>query len=192
MKTDSNHRINHVFIMAKLMNTHFVKDIGMIPYYLHKLYKFNSKILSYKNNLEYPYLKQITKGLKIEFIKKNEFFNKIFHTEFSIIKYLIKNAKKINILGLIHLTNLNVLYCIVYKIFNRNGFVFIKTDSMEDIKYHNKIIENNYKNYNYYESKGIIAHIKNLFRIKIAKKINKKFLKSLNSICVECREVIRE
>ncbi|MFX1444390.1 MAG: glycosyltransferase family 4 protein [Promethearchaeota archaeon] len=164
----------------------------MIPYYLHKKFNFNSSIITYKNESNYPYLEKYCKGLNLEFIRRNRTSMHSIFFSFSIIKYLIKYAKKIDFLSTFHLTNGSVLYTIIYKVLNRNGFTYLKTDALADIKAHNKIKTNNYVNYEYYKRNNIRSKVKNQIRLKIAKKINKIFLKRINLLSIESSEIYNE
>ena len=85
-----------ITIFHRLKNLHLVKDVGQIPYHLHKNYGYDSQIITYNNEKEYSLLKE-TKGLKIKFIKNK---GKNFFIERSILEYLWKTSKKIDILNL--------------------------------------------------------------------------------------------
>jgi len=124
-----------------------VKDMGMIPYKLHKSYGYNSWIACYKQD-EYTYLQDEVKGLKIEFLKK-KFNNYILDG----CLYLSKNSKKIDILQIFHMTSYSVAYSIVYKFFNRKGKIYLKLDCSE------KLIER-LDNMNTIERKFIKAYLK--------------------------------
>lgn len=106
----------------KTQNVHLVKDMGMIPYKLHKLYGVNARVATYENG-EYPYLKEEVKGLKIDFIKK------VFNN-FSLdgAFYLIKNGKNIDVLQIFHTTLSSVVYAYTYKLVNPKGKIYLKLD----------------------------------------------------------------
>jgi L-malate glycosyltransferase len=106
----------------KTENVHLVKDMGMIPYKLHKLYGFSSTVVTY-NRSSYNYLTKEVKGLKIEFVKR------IFKIcSLDGVLYLYKNAKQIDILQIFHCTLSSVFYTYAYKLFNKNGKVYLKLD----------------------------------------------------------------
>ena len=50
-------------------NVHLIKDVGMIPFIMHKKFAYDSTIVCYKNE-DYSYLENEVKGLKLDFIKK--------------------------------------------------------------------------------------------------------------------------
>ena len=43
-----------VFIVPRFFNMHLKKDVGMIPYFMSKNYGYESWIVGYKNEDEYP------------------------------------------------------------------------------------------------------------------------------------------
>lgn len=106
----------------KTYNVNLVKDMGMIPYKLHKLYNYDSTVVTYKND-DYSYLYNEVKGLKIDFVKK------IF-SSYSIdgAMYLIKNAKSMDVLHIFHVTLSSVVYALTYKLLNRKGKIYLKLD----------------------------------------------------------------
>lgn len=103
-------------------NIELIKDVGMIPFIMHKEYGFDSIVVCY-NNSEYKYLEHEVKGLKVEFIKKLT-GNSIVDG----IMYLIKNAKKIDVLNTYHLKFESMLFFLVYKILNSKGKFYLKLD----------------------------------------------------------------
>ena len=117
-----------VTIFPEAENIHLIKDVGMIPYIMNKKYDFKSKIVCYKNG-SYPYKKNEFKDIDLEFIKKitgNKLIDQII--------YLIKNSKKIDILNLIHLTQINLILINIYKLINKKGKVYLKMDANINIK----------------------------------------------------------
>lgn len=110
----------------KAENVHLIKDVGMIAYKLHKLYGYDAFVACY-NNGEYDYLNNAVKGLKQEFIDK-----KHGHL-INVFLYLKKNAVKIDMLQIFHMTFNSVVYAVIYKLFNRKGTIFLKLDCTEAI-----------------------------------------------------------
>lgn len=113
-----------VTIFEKCENVHLIKDVGQIPYMFYKYFNCDSTIVTVKNSKRYTYLDTDVKGLEIKFIPKI----KLSRYNLSTIFYIILNAKKIDILHLMHNKEHNFLYSILYKLFNSNGHVFIKSD----------------------------------------------------------------
>lgn len=113
-----------VTLFPEMENVHLIKSCGMIPYVLHKYHGYDSKIVGYNNHGNYDYINTEVKGLKIEFLKK-----KFDNLTLDSFLYLIKNSKNIDVLHLYHMTPRSFYCALVYKIFNRKGVVYLKTDN---------------------------------------------------------------
>lgn len=113
--------MRYCVLYPKTENVHLTKDVGMIAYKLNKLYGYDAFVATYKNG-EYPYLQDEVKGLKIDFIKKESSHFK------DVYAYLKKNACKIDVLQIFHVTLNSVVYAYMYKMFNKKGIVFLKLD----------------------------------------------------------------
>ncbi|MFX1392093.1 MAG: glycosyltransferase family 4 protein [Promethearchaeota archaeon] len=182
----------YLLIFENLTNLLLIKDIGMIPYIFQRIVDFKSSILTYKDVNNYPYLKEFCNGLELEFLKRKKWLNKINRYERPIISYLIKNSKNIDILELFHLTNQALLYAFLYKLLNRNGFVYIKLDEWFYIKYHNKIRPNNYPYFRYNERLNSLNQIKNKIRNIVGRKVSKYAIKKLNLLSIETKALFDE
>ncbi len=172
---------NYFFLYLKTHNIHLIKEIGMIPYYLHRMYNFKGTILTYQNG-SYPFLKKYCKGLKLDFIKKSEKLNK-FSMRF-ILKYLILNAKKIDFLNLITPHYDNMIFGILYKLYNKNGFIYLKMDVDQTSK--KKYLSYMPNNFEYY-GKGFLDSI--IYQIK--KKIISIFLNLVDLISFETMDLAK-
>ena len=106
----------------KTENVHLVKDMGMIPYLLHKNYGYDSTVVTYKHG-EYSYLENEVKGLKIDFVKR--IFNS-YSLDGAV--YLFKHSKDIDMLQMFHVTLSSLVYAYVYKLRNKSGKIYIKLD----------------------------------------------------------------
>ena len=106
----------------KTENVHLVKDMGMIPYLLHKNYGYDSTVVTYKHG-DYSYLENEVKGLKIDFVKR------IFNS-YSLdgALYLFKHSKNIDMLQIFHTTLSSIVYTYVYKLRNKKGKIYLKLD----------------------------------------------------------------
>lgn len=111
-----------VTLNLRTKNVNLVKDVGLIPYYLHSLFCVDSTIVTYKNDQEYPYLDNEVKGLKAEFI------NKHFGRQIDGMLYVLRHAKEIDVLNLYHLNLATFLSEIAYKLRNKNGKIYLKLD----------------------------------------------------------------
>lgn len=103
-------------------NVNLVKEMGMIPYKLHKNFGYDAKIACY-NLDEYTYLNEEVKGLKIDFLHKK-------YNNYSLdgLNYLKKYAKKIDVLQIFHVTLYSLLYAFRYKRLNKKGKIYLKLD----------------------------------------------------------------
>lgn len=117
-------RIRFVTLFPRAGNNELTKDVGMIPYLLHKNYGFQSKLACYQNEAEYTAIKRDVKGLELDFVSKRfaqEWINGVL--------YLYKKAKEIDVLNLYHLDTLRLaMWCAVYKIRNPKGIIYLKLD----------------------------------------------------------------
>ena len=114
-----------VTIFTDTENFHLVKDVGQLPYFMHKTEGYDAVLISYKNNEEYPYLNEEVKGLKLTFIPDK---GRIFYFELGILSYLWSFSKSINILNLFHFKKDHLLYLLIYKTLNPKGKAYIKLD----------------------------------------------------------------
>lgn len=119
--------MRYCVLFPQAENVHLIKDVGMIPYMMHKLFGYDAHIACY-NNDDYFYLDKEVKGLKLDFIKK--FFN---NDILDGVIYLKKNANKIDILQLFHTTARSVVYAFIYKLYNPKGKIFLKLDCTKEL-----------------------------------------------------------
>jgi glycosyltransferase involved in cell wall biosynthesis len=155
-----------VFPAAK--NVHLIKDVGMIPYVLHKELKYKSTLLCYKND-DYQYLHHEVKGLKIIFLKK------IFHHSLlDVLFFFAFNARKYDVVQVYHLRRISLIFCYLFKVFT---FGRIKTYLKLDADHH--IMD-------YQPSKTIKYIIKHIDLVSIE---NKTYLTYLNQHQILGREV---
>lgn len=147
-------------------NVHLTKDLGQIPFFLHKTYGYQSSIVSYQNNKEYTNLKGEVNGLNLNFIENT---GRISFLEKGVLKYIRKNAKNIDILNLYIFSKFTFVYGILYKQLNPNGFLFLKLDGYNET----------------FEKNNNIKHSTNFFKNFIFKFLEKQFLKKVDLITIE-------
>ena len=111
-----------VTLNPRTKNVNLVKDVGLIPYYLHTLFGVDATVITYQNDEQYPYLEKEVKGLKIEFIKKR------FGRQLDGMFYVLKHAKEIDVLNVYHLNAASLLSELAYKLRNKNGKIYLKLD----------------------------------------------------------------
>ncbi|HLR77242.1 MAG TPA: hypothetical protein VK106_06245, partial [Balneolaceae bacterium] len=85
-----------VTLFPEAKNIHLIKDVGQIPYQMQHLFNYNASLVCYKNG-SYPYLNEKAKELNISFLENT---GKTFYWDKAPLKFLYKNAKKIDILNL--------------------------------------------------------------------------------------------
>jgi glycosyltransferase involved in cell wall biosynthesis len=98
-------------------DVHLTKDVGMIPYIMHREFGYDARIICYKNG-DYPSLKKEVRGLKLEFI----------HNWVDGILYLLKHGKKIDVLQVYHPSLASAVIGIFYKLVNPGGILYCKAD----------------------------------------------------------------
>lgn len=111
-------------IFCTLFNTmdgHITKDVGLIPYGMHKFLGYDSFIATHINE-EYPSMKYVP-GLRIEEVPKRSGKWLI-----DSLLWLRKNAKKIDILNIYHIGGLSLFNTIIYRLFNPKGRIYFKFD----------------------------------------------------------------
>ncbi len=169
---------NYVYLFLKTQNIHLIKESGMIPYYFKKNHNFNSIILTFKNG-EYPFLEKYCPGLKLKFIKKSK-YNKI--CEKNVLKYIFKNARRIDILNLIHPHDDNYFYGFFYKLLNKKGFLYLKMD-----------IHELFKNRDFYQRYRINPKFHGFLKILyfyLRRKIIELFFKKVDLISAESKDLV--
>lgn len=120
--------MNFVTLLPWAQNVHLVKDVGMIPFVFYRHFGFDAKLVCY-NNGQYPYIKSEVSGLKLEFWEK---ITGDYHWDGSI--YLLKNARKIDILHLFHYSRASMMWILIYKLLNPRGKIYLKLDANNKIK----------------------------------------------------------
>jgi len=108
--------------LFNMKNVHLTKDVGLIPYGMHQYFEYDAYCISY-NNGPYPAINKECKGMKMWFVRK---ITGCF--DIDAILFLIKNARKIDILNVYHIRLVSTAKIFVYKLFNPKGKVYWKMD----------------------------------------------------------------
>lgn len=107
------------------------KDNGMIPIYMSELYKYDSKIIAHNLKKDLPDFERGVEFIKIKrifsFLGNFAYWIKLLK-RYKVLKYLIKNAKKIDVLMLFHVSRCSYWNTYLYKKFNPMGKVYVKAD----------------------------------------------------------------
>lgn len=111
-----------VTLFPNLENVHLIKDVGMIPYVMYKDYGYDAYVAGY-GGADYSYFKTDVIGLKWLELKRRCNSNLI-----NGILFLIKYARKIDVLNLYHYQVTSFVWTVTYKMLNPKGKVFLKLD----------------------------------------------------------------
>jgi hypothetical protein len=104
-----------VTVFTETENFHLVKDVGQLPYFMYKTEGYDATLISYKNNVEYPFIDQEVNGLNLNFIANK---GRFLYFELGVLYYLLNNSKSIDVLNLFHFKKDNILYLLIYKLVN--------------------------------------------------------------------------
>lgn len=122
VKVDVNKKIRFVTLFPGAQNIHLIKDVGMIPFILHKYFGYDSSLACYGDD-EYPFLENQVSGLKLDIVQKNT-----GNEDMDGNIYLLRNALNIDILQVYHWLPRTLNWVNIYKRMNPNGKVYIKLD----------------------------------------------------------------
>ncbi len=137
-----------VTIFTAAENFHLVKDVGQIPYFMYKTEGYEASLVCYRNNTEYPYLKNEVKGLKLTFIPNN---GRLFYFDIGVVIFLFTSSRSIDVLNLFHFKKDNLFYLLVYKLLNKKGKAIIKLDiDLLFFKQYNALFYSKYPIKNYF------------------------------------------
>lgn len=110
---------------------HFGKDVFLVPYYLGKKYNIESNIVYPKTekNKELP---KSYRGVNLIPLRSDSLFYKLVRFRSVILfSFLLKNAKKIEILVNFHWTKITFIQVVIYKLMNSKGKCYVKLDTSE-------------------------------------------------------------
>lgn len=111
-------------------NVHLTKDVGMVPYILHKHFGYDATLACYENG-SYPNLPIDTPGLKMLFIRKITGLPTL-DTAF----FLLKNLNKFDVLVAFHYTFFAGINIFLFKLlsgFSKKKIAYLKLDTTEEI-----------------------------------------------------------
>ena len=114
-----------VTVFTETENFHLVKDVGQLPYFMYKTEGYDATLISYQNNVEYPFIDQEVNGLKLNFIPNK---GRFLYFELGVLYYLFNHSKSIAVLNLFHFKKDHILYLLIYKLVNPKGKAYIKLD----------------------------------------------------------------
>lgn len=118
-------------LFPDLQQIHINKDVGLIPRIMAKHFNYESKIVCVNSKEQMK-----TSDIDVVYLNGNK------KTE--ITKYIIKNAKNIDVINTYHLSILDTLCWVVpYKLFNKKGKAYLKMDL--SMKYVEDYTKNKFK-----------------------------------------------
>lgn len=124
-------RKNFLHVCEEFEYTWIGKDNGMIPIYMHEIYGYESKILTVDLKHDLPDLERGLSFIKVKrifgFLGNFAYWVKLLK-RYNIFKYLINNAKNIDVLMLFHVSRCSYWYSYIYKKLNPKGKIYIKAD----------------------------------------------------------------
>ena len=107
------------------------KDNGMIPIYMHEICGYESKVLTADLKHDLPDSERELSFVKVKrifgFWGNFAYWVKLLK-RYNIFKYLIKNAEKIDVLMLFHVSRCSYWYSYIYKKLNPQGKIYVKAD----------------------------------------------------------------
>ena len=113
-----------VTLYPETKNVHLVKDIGMLPYKLHKLYGYDSYVACYMDDETYPFLDDQVKGLKLIKVEK-KYKSRIFNG----LRFIRKMSKDIDVLNIYHLNLSSFFWAMYYGFKKKKGAkLYLKLD----------------------------------------------------------------
>lgn len=133
--------IKYVTIFPECESVHLKKDVGMLPYSLGEYCGYDFSIVCYDN----PFFKA-EENNKFHIVTIPKKLGDV--SDFA--GYIIKKAKEIDILNLYHITSRrNLLWIILYKLFNPKGIVHLKLDAdyrmVDMLNFNSKSLKSNLK-----------------------------------------------
>lgn len=130
-------------------NVHLIKDVGMIPYIMHRDYSYDSYLICYDRD-DYTHLKDLP-GLQLLFMKgrQSRLFNDrdvrpgpywfvrnwiadkidVFFTLVSALPLMLKRGRDIDVLQLYHFKYETLVIGLLYRLVNRKGLLYLKLDT---------------------------------------------------------------
>ena len=137
-----------VTVFTETENFHLVKDVGQLPYFMYKTEGYDATLISYQNNVEYPFIDQEVNGLKLNFIPNK---GRFLYFELGVLYYLFNHSKSIAVLNLFHFKKDHILYLLIYKLVNPKGKAYIKLDmDILFFKNYNAFLFSNYALKNFF------------------------------------------
>jgi len=165
-----NMRKTFFTIFPAASNTHLTKDVGQIPYQVSRLFGYDSHLVTEANS-SFENAETDTPALTVTNLRTKKFFVPYLAT----LIYVMRLAKKIDVLNLYHLTPLTKITSIIYKALNPQGFCYVKLDV------------------NVQREKELASapHAPGLLRSLVMGKLNERFFRWVDLFSAESAEAVR-
>ena len=119
-------------LFGKALNVELVKMPGQIPFKMYQRHGYKASVVFYKGYDKFTYHKNILKGLRLILLKDE---GKFMGLDKSLLKFLFKYGKKIDVLHRFHYYPQTMVYVIIYKIINPKGIAYVTIDNdLEGLK----------------------------------------------------------
>jgi glycosyltransferase involved in cell wall biosynthesis len=115
-----------VTIFPNARDFHIHKDVGMIPFVMARDFGYQSTLVCFANSPNYPTLQSESTRLNIDFLH-GRLFGKRF-VVLSVLWYLLRNARKTDVLHLFFQSRATFFAGILYRLLNRKGRLYVRLD----------------------------------------------------------------
>jgi len=112
-------------------NVHLVKDIGMIGNVLARSHGYEAHFACLNRGQEFTYLNDEARWLQVDRLEDDPGYRQFRWPPRSVVRYLVRNARRIDVLQLFNHTRETMVLGLVYKILNPKGFFHLKLDANE-------------------------------------------------------------
>lgn len=116
--------LKFVTLFPGLLNIHLRKGLGKIPFVLHRNFGYESTLICFKNEPEYPSLKNDIPGVQLQFFK----YPFSSHPLLASIWYIITSAGRVDVLNLYGQSRYTFIIGLLFKILRPKGILYIKLD----------------------------------------------------------------
>lgn len=158
-------------IFPELEDQHLPKEVVQLPYVLGKQMGAETRIVGVERGAELADRELLAPGVQFDILEDR---GKFRFVERSILHYLYKNARSIDLLQLLHFQKRSFLLAILYKRLNPKGSVYLKGDV-----------------YNDRLARGEAVRSENALHRFSLRILEKLALRSIDLISVENREALR-
>ncbi len=139
-----------VLLFENLQSVHLFKDVGQVPFQLYKHYGYDAEIVCHRSTEKFLYVDDVLHGLKITVVDEHPY------------RYLMHNARDIDVLMLMHISTRSAYRGVLYKMLNPKGCLYVKAD-----------LTGNQVTYGQWVDQDIFTHVKRvLLRNKLIKAVD--------------------